>query len=52
MKRDRQLWRGKEVGEQVFLIHKIVISMTDLVHGDKRALHSNWRFSAPYVILN
>lgn len=24
---------GKEAGEQVFLIHNIVISMTDLVHG-------------------
>lgn len=44
--------QGKEAGEQVYLIHKIVIKVTDLVHGDKRALHCNWGFSNLYVILN
>lgn len=43
---------GKEAGERVFLIHNIVISMTDLVHGDMRALHSNLEFSALHIILN
>lgn len=33
--------RAKEAREQVFLIHKFVISVADLVHGDKGALHSN-----------
>lgn len=35
---------AKEAGKQACLIYKIVISMTDLVHGDKRALNSNWGF--------
>lgn len=43
---------AKEAGKQACLIYKIVISVTDLVHGDKRALNSNWGFSALYVILN
>lgn len=42
---------GSCQGEQVFLMHRIVISVTDLVHGDTRALLSNWGFSALCVIL-
>lgn len=50
--RRRDVVKLEEAGEQVFLIHKFVISVTDLARGDTKTSHSNLEFSALHVILN